>query len=237
MDMKVVVMCCVLNEERNIERFCQIYSQIADVIVLCDGGSTDRTVELANQYAKVDIVRFGKVKDFDGIPANPLGPMHNFGYKVALNHKPEWVITDEADSLPTIYLQENVLRFMETTKKDVIGAGRLYILGSSMYFPDLSLKGYFGWAHRPEKVNGWYGETKFAGIPRPDFPHPEGPYSDRWLKLDEPSGLLHYGWPSQAVIDFKTERYRANGALPPQGTAIPSNAGEVERLPEWATWT
>ena len=42
--MKIVATCRTLNEEANIERFCESYSQFADQIIVADGGSTDRAV-------------------------------------------------------------------------------------------------------------------------------------------------------------------------------------------------
>ena len=233
---KIVVMCCVLNEERNIERYCEVYSRFTDKIVICDGGSTDRTVELAEGFPKVNVVHFGELKDFNGIPCNPLGPMHNFAYRAVLEKSPDWIITDEADSLPTLELQRTARSIMILTAQDIVGAGRIYMIGKDDYFPALSMQGYFGWAHQPREVDGRYGETKFAGIPRPYFPHPEGAFAARWRKLDQPLALLHDGWPNEEVVNFKTRRYRLNGALREGGTAIPAYAGQSEPLPGWAKW-
>lgn len=229
----LVVMCVVLNEERNIERYCRVYSRIANKIVICDGGSTDRTVELAKRFPKTDVVHFDGLMDFDGHPWTPLGEHHNFAYEAAVKHEPDWIITDECDSLPTKALQD-VARFaLATSDRDVIGVGRVYILGKDRYFPALSLKGYFGWAHRPEYVDGHYRDTTHLGIPRPEFPHPN---TGLWNNLDEPFALLHYGWPDEETVLEKTARYRASGSLPPYGTPIPLNAGKIIDLPGWATW-
>ncbi len=233
--LNVVSMCCVLNEERNIERYCQVYERFVDTMVICDGGSTDNTVKLAKQFPKVDVVHFDKLIDFGGIPSNPLEEIHNFAYKATKKHNPDWIVTDECDSLPTFVLQKSIREILEGAVKDIIGVTRVYIVGNDEYFPALSMKGFFGWAHRPDKVNGHYGGNKFAGIPRPDFPHPD---TELWRELEPPLSLLHYGWPDKETVAFKTKRYKANGALPPHesASAIPLNAGKSFMLPGWAVW-
>lgn len=235
--MRVAVMCCVLNEERNIERYCQVYSRFVDDIVICDGGSTDRTVELAKRSRKVQVVHFEEQMEFGGIPWNPLGKMHNFAYEAARKLRPDWIITDECDSLPTQALQKTarskMLIEMEKSRFNVIGVRRIYVLGKDKFYPQLSLKGYFGWAHRPDRIDGCYRTSTHKGIPRPDFPHPD---TGSWRMLDPPLALLHYGWPDEETVIFKTRRYRASGVLPEHGTAIPSGAGPIVPLPEWATW-
>ncbi|NGX44884.1 MAG: hypothetical protein K940chlam2_00024 [Chlamydiae bacterium] len=232
--MRVVVMCCTLNEERNIERYCEVYSRIADTIVICDGGSTDKTIELARGFDKVHLVRFEEQMNLDGIPWNPKGKQHNFAYDVVMENNPDWIITDECDSVPTRHLQENTRSLMEKAdviENGVIGVKRIYILGENEFYPALSLEGYFGWAHRPEKADSSYGEETPKGLRRKLFPNHE-----TWHSIEEPNALLHYGWPDKETVEFKTMRYRATGGLPASGHAIPSYAGVPQALPEWAKW-
>ena len=229
--MKIVVMCCTLNEERNIERYCEVYSRFADTIVICDGGSTDRTIELTRNFPKVRVVHFEELMDFDGIPWNPKGRQYNYGLAVALKLNPSWMIIDECDSVPTVALQESVRSLMLETSSGVIGVMRIYLLGEDKFYPSLSLSGYYGWAFRPEEVDASYDESTVIAHQRLNFPRPSA-----WRNIDAPRGLLHYGWPDEETAALKTKRYRAIGRLPPQGTAIPSDAGEPAPLPEWANW-
>ena len=55
--MRVIVLARTLNEERNIARFCRCYAR-ADAILVADGGSTDRTVDIARQFENVEVRQF-----------------------------------------------------------------------------------------------------------------------------------------------------------------------------------
>jgi glycosyltransferase involved in cell wall biosynthesis len=230
--MKVVTMCCTLNEERNIERYCEVYSRFSDRIVICDGGSTDKTVEIAESFKKVKVVHFDEILSIGGFPWNPKGAQHALAYATARDESPDWIIADECDSVPTLPLQEGIRALLRTREQlDVIGVMRLYVLGKEEFFPKMSLGGFYGWAHRANKVDGGYKANDSFVHRRLNFPKP-----NTWRNVNPPFALLHFGWPDTETADFKTERYRAVGILPPHGKAVPANAGAPERLPRWAKW-
>jgi glycosyltransferase involved in cell wall biosynthesis len=230
--MRVVVMCCTLNEELNIERYCKVYSRFADIILICDGGSTDRTVQLAESFPKVEVVHFEEVKSFGGIPWNPKGKQYSFAYSAVIEYNPDWIIVDECDSIPTLPLQKDIRALMKVERNlDVIGLTRLYVLEETQFFPALSLGGFYGWAHRAATVNGDFDRSDDLKHLRPYFPDP-----NTWRNINPPYALLHFGWPSADAVSFKTRRYRAVGVLPGHGDAIPSDAGPAVPLPKWAKW-
>lgn len=228
--MNVVTLCCTLNEERNIGRFCEVYGGFADWIVICDGGSTDKTVEIALRYPEVQVVHFEEQMDFGGIKWNHKGKQYSLGLRAARTFGADWITVDDCDSVPTLALRDSIRSIMRKTRADVIGVQRLYVIGESEFFPTMSLKGHHGWAFRAELDTGYY-ESKHMGLPRRNFPDIE-----TWHKIGPPYGLLHYGWPDEATIQMKLARYRAIGKLPSYGSVIPPHAGEPAPLPDWAIW-
>lgn len=66
--MKIAVYAIAKNEEKFVKRFCET-AQLADVIVIADTGSTDRTVEIARECGAqvheifIDPWRFDKARD------------------------------------------------------------------------------------------------------------------------------------------------------------------------------
>ena len=231
--MKVVTMCCTLNEEQNIMRFCAVHSRFADKIVICDGGSTDRTVQIAEGFEKVKVVHFDEILNIGGFSWNPKGAQHTLAYATAKEENPDWIIADECDSVPTLSLQDGIRALLRAEGQlDVVGVMRLYVVGQKEFFPKLSLGGFYGWAHRASKVDGNYQGDDDLVHRRLNFPKP-----DTWRNINPPLALLHFGWPDTKTADFKTARYHAIGTLPIHGKAIPSNAGTPERLPRWAKWS
>src|SRR5690349_6931588 len=99
--MKICVAVRVRDEERNIERFCANYAW-ADSILIADGGSQDKTKELALQYPNV------KIRDFHEqvlmkhkMVRNPHGQHLNFLIDWAFAEDgADWIIMDDADCFP-----------------------------------------------------------------------------------------------------------------------------------------
>lgn len=60
--MKIVVVSIIRNEEKIIPHFLKHYSQIADLIVLVDNHSTDRTIEIALELSKKHNIQLGLLK-------------------------------------------------------------------------------------------------------------------------------------------------------------------------------
>ena len=61
---KVICLTPVRNEEWIIDKFLRATSIWADLIIVADNGSTDKTAEIASKFSKVIIVDNSNVKDY-----------------------------------------------------------------------------------------------------------------------------------------------------------------------------
>lgn len=207
--MKIVVVTKSLNEEHNIERFCQGYS-FADAILVADGGSTDKTVELAQQFGNVKVRNFPLKIDMPDAPAGFMNPepQHlNFCIDWAVEEKADWICLDGCDCWPNPKLHREARSIISNASEPMIFVRRLYIWGQDEFFPSPS-KYTSLWAWRPVKLNirseeppGAFTcfDTKMLGI--------EGP------RLELPAGCccLHYFCPDEETVALKLKRYAAWG--------------------------
>ena len=144
--MAIITVCRTLNEERNIELFCKEHSKIADTILICDGGSEDRTIELAERFKKVQVVPFTKKVHKGAFWRNPHGLHLNFMFDWAIDEGAEWIIYDDCDSVPNKYLKETLPKYFTSSAYDTIMVRRLYLYKDEGHFPQMSEAGYARWA-------------------------------------------------------------------------------------------
>lgn len=229
--MSIVVVTRCLNEENNIIRFVIRYSTFADKIIISDGGSTDSSLSKLQEY--IDITRSDKIilKHFteqEHIGAYSWNPDHshiNFVIDEGKKLKPDWLILDDMDDIPSIDLCRNAGRIFNETENKQINAFRLYMWGRNQYFPKMN--NYFDpnytslWAWKPRNLDIHADPTvrhgTIVGI------------DDNPRKLEIPNVLLHYSW-SPETIHAKLDKYNTIG--------LPMNhpfefAGEHIDIPEW----
>jgi hypothetical protein len=207
--MKIVVVTKSLNEERNIENFCRGYD-FADAILVADGGSTDRTVELAQKFANVKVRNFPLRIEMPDDPAGFMNPepQHlNFCVDWAVEEKTDWIILDGCDCWPNPRLNRDARGIMSGTPEPIIFVRRLYIWGQDEFFTKIS-RPVSLWAWRPAEANirseepvGAFTcfDTKMIGV--------EGPRMD----LPPPYCCLHYFCPDEETVQMKLKRYAAWG--------------------------
>ena len=94
--MKIVATCRTLNEEKNIERFCMSYTWV-DKVLIADGGSTDRTKEIANLFYNVEVRDFSERVERNGVWRNPHGKHINFLIDWA-KEEGAWIVTGKPPS-------------------------------------------------------------------------------------------------------------------------------------------
>ena len=224
--MKIVVAVRCYNEEKNIERFMRCYD-FADQIVVSDGGSTDNSIEILKRYPKVKVLNFDHYEMIHGFRWNPDAPHMNFVMEYAKELNPDWLILDDMDDVPNIYLQREARRLLEDSPEPQVNAFRLYMWGEDQYFPymnrDFDMDYVSLWAWKPGEVGIWADPAIRHGtvLGLYDTPH----------KLNIPYCLLHRSWHPDTVQQ-KIDRYNKVGLK----MNHPLNfAGDLKPLPEWAT--
>lgn len=228
--MKVVVAIRTRNEEMNIERFCKSYDW-ADMILVADGGSEDRTKELANQFPNVSIRDFGeRIQMENGHWRNPHGRHLNFLIDWATGEGADYIIHDDADSTPNSQLICHARNLLDT---DFVFVTRLYLWGHDSYFPRMSLNSNGSFLH---SLWAWKASTGFRYTE-------EDPLKQEFNFLPDPSHsknleppnycLLHRFCPTPEIAERKTVFYRQSGEIP--GALHPlCYAGDISPLPDWA---
>lgn len=225
--MKIVVLVRTLNEERNIEKFCQRYS-FCDEIIISDGGSTDRTVEIAKTFDNVTVHDFHIRIPFpngEGYYTHE-GKQINGLIRNAVERGADWVIYEDCDCYPNFQLGDSAREILDNDDVWKVMAYRLYIYKRRYYFPDLNKPGQGLWAWRPDKVKVVCDETKDR---HRDMAQDEVP--DHTLWVNEPLVLLHNYAQDDEHIKEKLEFYRKLG-IPVKHPK--KTSGKLKKLPKWA---
>lgn len=99
---KIVVTVPCLNEEFFARKFCERH-QWADIIVVSDGGSTDKTLDIVREFPNVRVAPFREKKRFKGDPdgfMNPEGRHFNQAVQAARLFDPDWIVFEAMDQYP-----------------------------------------------------------------------------------------------------------------------------------------
>ena len=145
---KISIIIVARDEEKMIEN-CFASAIFADEIILLDGGSIDRTLEIAKKY-KVKIVR-QESKEVDW------GAWHNQGIKEASN---DWIFYLDADERITPELEREIKDIIKDESRafSAFAVPRLNVLlGKEMFFggwyPDYQIRLF-----RKDKIDKWIGK-------------------------------------------------------------------------------
>lgn len=226
--MAIITVCRTLNEERNIELFCEEYSKISDIVLISDGGSEDRTIELAEKFDKVHVEQFEKRVYREDIWRNPHGLHLNSMFDWAIEKGAEWIIYDDCDSLPNKYLKESLPKCFANPAYSTIMVRRLYLYKDEGYFPAMSEAGFARWA--------WRATLKVRASEKdPWNHHMEFERVDGDAVLEYPNCLLHYSFPHDEEIERKASFYKVAKEMPEHQVWHPTKfGGRIEPLPAWA---
>lgn len=95
--LKLIAMMLTYNDEdRYLKRGLDYLSQYVDEIVILDGGSTDKTVEICNQYPKAVVHQTAKPMVF-GVDDEYL--IREEMYRLALDRNPDWMLVIDSDQV------------------------------------------------------------------------------------------------------------------------------------------
>lgn len=228
--MKVITIARTRNEEANIERFCEEYGKISDVVLIADGGSVDKTIVLAEKFGNVFVRPFhARVVGEGGLWRNPHGEHLNFLMHWAEEEGADWIIHDDVDSVPNKTLKARSRGIMETCSRYydqyALFVPRAYLYADDQWFPDL-MTGTSRWATHVSLKARYYeiDPWKHECVPIPDRLH---------FNFALPAALLHDFAPDEETIQRKLKFYRNSGQHPTMLHPL-EFGGRLEDLPDWA---
>lgn len=222
----IVSIVRTLNEENNIVRFCTSYSDV-DKILIADGGSTDRTKELASKFDNVSIRDFPeRVMLNNGYFHNPEAEHINFLIGWANEYNPDWIIFSDCDCVPNKLLRTEIREILKSRDLDIVFVAPIFIYGDcykGYWFPLLSNPNNIPdhwetllWAWRP-KSRIFAVRPNGTDIVHYEFRCADGIISNNKIhNIYPPKCILHFDWGSDEIVERKITRYRKSGLIPNQ---------------------
>lgn len=212
MAMRVIATVRARDNEDIIERFCMAYQNIADLILVADGGSTDKTVEIAQAMPKTKVLHFEERQQVNNdMWINPQGAHLNFLFEHAKEEGADWITFDDSDCVPNFLLRGQARhRLRSAMLKDqmAVFVRRVYFWGEDKIFPNLHKPNTSLWAWRAEVPI--HGNTELLHLQVLGAREAR----DGAMHLEFPYCLLHYPWPSEEAAVAKTDWYRKTGVQP-----------------------
>ncbi len=218
---KIIAIVRTRNEEKNIARYCRQHD-FADEILVADGGSTDKTIEIAKQFANVKVRAFDEeIKLENNYTRNPDWKHINFLIEWAEEEGADWIVMDDCDTNPNYLLYSDARTIMEESLAPYVNAVQIHLWGEKQYFPALAQPdggGWRGgiWAWRADKKLRAYGEP-------PHFMFKSLLNGDADIMVDfdkEPSVDLlpsycriHAVWEDIKIAREHVEMYRKSGLI------------------------
>lgn len=237
---KIVVLVRTRDEEHRIGEFCSAY-QDADLILVADGGSLDRTKEIASSYKNVVVRDYpGRVKLANGYWRNNDSDHVNWLIDWSKEYNPDWVILDDCDCRPNWMLRKNYRDVLLEVEEDFVLVTRIYFWGYQHHFPHMAKPGA-GNTHWEPSLWAWRGKVDFKTVDVPPaFTFRVGDLDINDLHVDAtacdllpPLALLHFSWDDPDRVERKVRVYRDSHLIPGQLHPL-EFAGPLEPIPWWA---
>jgi len=233
--MKIVTIVRTRNEERNIGRFLWSYRDIADEVLIADGGSEDRTLLIASRFSYAKVRMFDEKKEMkNDLWRNPEAEHLNFLVEWAEERGADWILMDDCDCVPNVKLQSEIRKqLVQDPIRDFVYAVRLYVYKDDKHLSGLSMIKKDEWA---TSLWGWKANLglRFFNTDMAYRFEPE-PKKEQITSVLPEYCLLHYAWPDDEEIKRKMDFYNLSGQIPDIRHPL-EYGGELLPLPEWATW-
>jgi glycosyltransferase involved in cell wall biosynthesis len=159
-----ITLCCVvLNEEKEIKEFLEYYKPYVDAISIVDGGSIDRTVEIAASLA--DHIR---IIQFDGHYSNQAN-------RAVEMSETDWVLIMDVDERLEAKVLENLRDMINQDEIDCYSFPRKNYLDGEYdpeHYPDYQPRLYRAYCRRIRPVHGEVvGYKNLVELPAEDGNH------------------------------------------------------------------
>ena len=212
--MNIIVIARTRNEELNIQRFCESYYW-ANKILIADGGSEDKTKEIAGKFPNVEIRDFTEKVWRHKIWRNPHGKHINFMVDWAEDENADWIIFDDVDCIPNFHIRSECYKIFEEAEEagaEFILANRAYIYRDDRYFKDLTCPRTLAGTYDNEWIPSlwaWKANLGFRASEDNPFKHEfiKRPTDYPRKELYPPYSLLHYFYPTDEYMQRKINFY------------------------------
>lgn len=137
--MKISVCLAIYNEEKNISTCLESVRQLADEVVVVDGRSQDKTVELVKQFSQKSGIKANII-----VTDNP--PMFHLNKQKAFDAATgDWILYLDADERVSPKLKKEILRSVKGTKLNGFWMPRKNIIfgkwiENEFWYPDKQLR-------------------------------------------------------------------------------------------------
>jgi glycosyltransferase involved in cell wall biosynthesis len=237
--MDITVLVRARDEELRIARFCESYKDATRILV-ADGGSVDRTKEIASRYSNVIVRDYpGRQLMQDGSFRNNDSDHINWLIDWSKEYHNDFLILDDCDCFPNCELQRDYREILSKVEEDYVMVTRIYFWGVDQHFPHMAKPGADHTKWEPS-LWAWKGSQNFRtnNVP-PAFTfqidgkdifdiRKEATIHD----LFPPYALLHMSWDDSDRVNMKVKNYRESGLIPTMAHPI-SFAGPLAPLEWW----
>jgi glycosyltransferase involved in cell wall biosynthesis len=235
---KIISVVRTRNEEEKIALYCRQHD-FADLILVGDGGSEDKTIEIAEQFPNVKVRAFTETVELEGgHTRNPDWKHINFLIEWAEEEGADWIQFEDCDTNPNYLLRKDARKIMEQAEHAVIKAVQMFLWENNQYFPDMARPNnarYWQagvWAWKSElKLRTW-GEMPHFHFKSLVYGEEDVMYDfskEACVDIFPPYCRLHTCWEDPVATKAHAKMYRDSGLITEAYFPTPFAGIPVER--------